>query len=58
MGEYAMEAPAGVYDLKAELPGFQTAAFTGVRVNENQTVQYNLMMRLAPRRPFPPAPQQ
>jgi hypothetical protein len=55
MGEYTMEAPAGVYDLKAELPGFQTAAFTGVKLSENQTVQYNLMMRLG--RPTP-RPQQ
>ena len=53
-GEYALVASPGIYELKAELPGFQTVTFSGVTLGESQTLQMNFVLRLAGR----PRPQQ
>ena len=43
-GEFAFDAPTGVYEVRAELPGFETAMVPNVRLNEGQTVQVDLVM--------------
>jgi hypothetical protein len=50
-GEFGFEAPAGAYELKAELLGFETVIVPSVRVTESQTVRMDLVMRLARRNP-------
>src|SRR5262245_43723481 len=55
LGEYLVEAPAGTYELKAELRGFKTSMTGPVRLNENETVRIMFMMAVdVPGRPLRP----
>ena len=48
-GEYALEASAGVYELKVELPGFQTIVVPRVELTTSQAVRLDLVLYLAGR---------
>ena len=41
-GEFSIEAPAGVYELRAELPGFETSITRPLRLRANETLQTDI----------------
>ena len=49
-GEYAFETlDAGQYELKAELPGFVTLIVGPIQLKENESLRFDLTMKIARR---------
>src|SRR4051812_39002970 len=38
-GEYRFDAPAGRYEIKADLPGFRSVKIANLRIDESSTMQ-------------------
>ncbi len=45
-GKYKLEAAPGTYDLTAALTGFETSKVANILLDENQSLQLNLTLRI------------
>lgn len=48
-GEFTLQVPPGVYELKVELPGFETVIVQDLRLRENETIPLDVILKLGGR---------